>query len=70
VVLISAFYYARTTHSSSNVVNLLELSDMAVREIRNALKDETHGISDPLVAAIAHMASYEALLGEGPDSSR
>jgi hypothetical protein len=36
---------------------------MAVREIRSALKDETRRISDPLVAAIAHMASYEALLG-------
>jgi hypothetical protein len=63
VVLISTSYYARTTHSSPNIINLLELSDMAVREIRSALKDETRRISDPLVAAIAHMASYEALLG-------
>jgi hypothetical protein len=65
VVLISASYYARATHSSPTVISLLEVSDMAVREIRNALKDETHGTSDPLVAAIAHMASYEALFGSG-----
>jgi hypothetical protein len=63
MILISASYHARTTHSSPNVINLLELSDMAVREIRNALEDETRGISDPLVAAIADMASYEALFG-------
>jgi hypothetical protein len=65
VVLISASYYARTSHSSPNVISLLELSDMAVREIRNALKDGTRATSDPLVAAIAHMASYEALFGSG-----
>jgi hypothetical protein len=62
-MLISACHYTRAQGSSRNVIDLLELSDMAIREIRNALIDGDRGVSGPLVTAIAHMASYEALFG-------
>jgi hypothetical protein len=46
-----------------NSIGLTQLSSMAIAEVRLALTDESRMISDPLVAAIAHLASYEALFG-------
>jgi hypothetical protein len=63
VMLISASCYTRAQDSGQSILDLLELSDIAIRETRDALKDGCRKISDPLVADIAHMASYGALFG-------
>jgi hypothetical protein len=37
---------------------------MAITEISSALADDTHGITDQLIAAVVQMAAYEALFGD------
>jgi hypothetical protein len=61
VILVASSHYIRAQGSNSDIIDLLQLSDMAIREIRSALVDDRRGTSDPLIAAVAYMASYEAL---------
>jgi hypothetical protein len=37
---------------------------MAITEISSALADDSHGITDQLIAAVVQMAAYEALFGD------
>ena len=63
-MLISASHYGRVRGSKVHAIDLLQLRGMAISEINRALRDETRGTSDQLIAAVAKMASYEALFGD------
>jgi hypothetical protein len=63
VVLVAASHYTRARDPNSRIINLLRLRDMAIREIRGALLDDRRGTSDPLITAVAYLASYEVVFG-------
>lgn len=63
-MLVSASHYGRVRGSKVHAIDLLQLRGMAISEINRALRDETRGTSDQLIAAVAKMASYEALFGD------
>jgi hypothetical protein len=63
VLLVSASSYIRAQDTSLSNIDLMQLRDMAMAEVRQALTDKSRMISDSLAAAIAHLASYEALSG-------
>ena len=60
----AASHYGNVHGSRSHTVDLLQLRGMAIREINRALEDTQRGTSDQLIAAVAKMASYEALFGD------
>lgn len=64
VMLIAASHYGRIRGSKSHTIDLLQLRGMAISEINRALAEEGRGTSDQLIAAVAKMASYEALFGD------
>ena len=64
VMLIAASHYGKVRGSQSHGIDLLQLRGMAIREINGALEDQARGTSDQLIAAVAQMASYEALFGD------
>jgi hypothetical protein len=63
VVLVAASHYTRARDLNSQIIDLLHLRDMAIREIRGALLDGRRGTSDPLITAVAYLASYEVVFG-------
>lgn len=64
VMLVAASHFGRVRGSKAHTIDLLQLRGMAISEINSALADESRGTSDQLIAAVAEMASYEALFGE------
>jgi hypothetical protein len=64
VMLVAASHFGRIRGSKSHTIDLLQLRGMAISEINSALAGKTRGISDQLIAAVAEMASYEALFGD------
>jgi hypothetical protein len=64
VMLVAASHFGRVRGSKAHTIDLLQLRGMAISEINSALADETRGTSDQLIAAVAEMASYEALFGD------
>lgn len=64
VMLVAASHYSRVRGSRTHAIDLLQLRGMAIREINRALEDPRRVTSDQLVAAVAKMASYEALFGD------
>jgi hypothetical protein len=64
VMLVAASHFGRVRGSKAHIIDLLQLRGMAISEINSALADETRGTSDQLIAAVAEMASYEALFGD------
>lgn len=64
VVLMAASHFGNQRGSQSHTVNTLQLRGMAFREINRALEDSSRATSDQLIAAVAKMASYEALFGD------
>jgi hypothetical protein len=67
MVLMAASYYGHQRGRQSHTINVLQLQGMAFREINQALTDSIRGTSDQLIAAVANVASYEALFGEHRD---
>ena len=57
-------HYNKVRGSRSNTIDVLQLRGMAIREINSALEDPQRATSDQLIAAVAKMASYEALFGD------
>lgn len=64
VMLIAASHYGRIRGSKSHTIDLLQLRGLAISQINRALAEEGRGTSDQLIAAVAKMASYEALFGD------
>lgn len=64
VMLVAASHFGRVRGSKAHTIDLLQLRGMAISEINSALADESRGTSDQLIAAVAEMASYEALFGD------
>lgn len=64
VMLMAASHYTNVKGPRSHSIDLLQLRGMAIREINDALEDPQRATSDQLIAAVAKMASYEALFGD------
>lgn len=64
VLLAAGTHYGNSYGPHSHPIDLLQLRGMAIRAINNALEDPTRATSDQLIAAVAKMASYEALYGD------
>ena len=64
VMLMAASHFGNVRGPQSHTIDILQLRGMAIREINDALTDSTRATSDQLVAAVAKMASYEALFGD------
>jgi len=64
VMLMAASHYGNVRGSRAHTIDLLQLRGMAIREINDALADSQRATSDQLIAAVAKMASYEALFGD------
>lgn len=64
VMLMAASHYSNAKGSRSQTIDLLQLRGMAIREINSALENPARAVSDQLIAAVAKMASYEALFGD------
>lgn len=64
VMLMAASHYSHVRGPRSHTIDLLQLRGMAIREINGALEDPQRATSDQLIAAVAKMASYEALFGD------
>ena len=64
VMLMAASHYGNVRGSRSHTIDILQLRGMAIREINGALEDPQRATSDQLIAAVAKMASYEALFGD------
>lgn len=63
-MLLATSHFRMVQGPESHAIDLLQLKSMAVNEIIKALTEEGRGISDHLIAAVAKLASYEALYGE------
>lgn len=63
VMLIAASHYGNAYGSKSHTIDILQLKDMAYKEINSAIGDPVRQTSDQLIAAVAKMAAYEALFG-------
>ena len=64
VMLLAASHFSKVRGPRSHTIDLLQLRGMAIREINSALEDPRRATSDQLIAAVANMASYEALFGD------
>lgn len=64
VMLMAASHYTSAYGSRSHPIDLLQLRGMAIREINQSLADPVRGTCDQLIAAVANMASHEALFGD------
>lgn len=64
VMLMAASHYGNVRGSRSHTIDILQLRGMAISEINGALEDPNRATSDQLIAAVASMASYEALFGD------
>ena len=64
VMLMAATHYGNVRGSRSHTIDILQLRGMAIAEINRALKDPQRATSDQVIAAVAKMASYEALYGD------
>jgi hypothetical protein len=64
VMLVAASHFDRVRGSRSHAIDILQLRGIAIRAINTALEDTSRATSDQLIAAVAKMASYEALFGE------
>lgn len=63
VLLMAVSRDAKAQGRNSHTIDVLQLRAMAIREINSAMTDNDRGTSDQLIAAVANMASYEALFG-------
>ncbi|TKA55294.1 hypothetical protein B0A55_12882 [Friedmanniomyces simplex] len=64
VLLVATTHYRRSRGAPAHAIDPLQLRGMAIREINRALEDPVRATSDQLIAAVAHMACYEALCGD------
>lgn len=60
----AASHYSLGRGTQSRVIDLLQLRGLAILEINKALEDGLRVTSDHLIAAVATMASFEALFGD------
>ena len=63
-MLLAASYYSNMRGPRSHPIDLLQLRGMAISEINGALEEPVRATSDQIIAAVAQMASYEALFGD------
>ncbi|KAK4895059.1 hypothetical protein LTR49_028323 [Elasticomyces elasticus] len=61
VMLVATSHYERSRGAKAHVIDPLQLRGMAIREINRALRDSVRATSDHLIAAVAHLACFEAL---------
>lgn len=55
----------RTIHGArSHTIDVLQVREMAMAEVNSALRDPVRSTSDQIIAAVAQLASYEALFGD------
>ncbi|KAK0882159.1 hypothetical protein LTR87_004114 [Friedmanniomyces endolithicus] len=64
VLLVATTHYRRQRGAHVHAIDPLQLRGMAIREINQALEDPVRATSDQLIAAVAHMACFEALCGD------
>ena len=64
MVLMSASRFSALHGPRTHAIDLLQLRGIAIREINTALEDPKRATSDQLIAAVAKIASYEALFGD------
>lgn len=64
VLLAASTHYGNNFGQRSHPVDLLQLRGMAIGAINSALEDPVRSMSDQIIAAVAKMASYEALYGD------
>ena len=64
VILMAASHFGNAHGSRSHAIDMLHLRGMAISEINRALTDPIRATSDPVIAAVAKMAAYEALFGD------
>ena len=64
MMLMAASHYGNVRGTRSHAIDVLQLRGMAISEINTALEDPARATSDQLIAAVAKMASYEALFGD------
>ncbi|KAK4898812.1 hypothetical protein LTR27_003543 [Elasticomyces elasticus] len=63
VMLVATSHYGRSRGAQAHMIDPLQLRGMAIREINRALEDSVRATSDHLIAAVAHLAYFEALCG-------
>lgn len=66
VLLAATAQFQNVNGRHSHPIDLLQLRGMAFRDINAAMHDINRATSDQLIAAIAHLASYEAIRGDRP----
>ena len=64
VMLMATAHYGNNRGARSHTIDLLQLRGMAIREISTAMSDPARARSDQIIAAVAIMASFEALFGD------
>lgn len=64
VVLMAASHYRNAHGAQSHTIDILQVREMAMAEVNNALQDSVRSISDQIIAAVAQLACYEALFGD------
>jgi hypothetical protein len=62
--LMAVSHYCLVQKLSLCTIDLLQLKDMAMSEVRNAMTDCISGATDQLIAAVVISAAYEALFGD------
>ncbi|KAF2764822.1 hypothetical protein EJ03DRAFT_355439 [Teratosphaeria nubilosa] len=65
VTLMAASNYSRVRGPRSHTIDLLQLKGMAIAAINSGLSDPRRAMSDQVIIAVAMMASFEALYGDG-----
>lgn len=66
-ILTAAAHWNKMRPTQTHRINLLQLRGMAIQEINRSLVDHSAGgrsTSDPLIAAVSKMATYELLFGQ------
>ncbi|GAD98719.1 conserved hypothetical protein [Paecilomyces variotii No. 5] len=63
ILLIAASNYASLHGGCDMKADLLQLRCEAIRTINEALRDQKRALTDPVIGAVAKMASYEAMFG-------
>lgn len=63
ILLTAASHYAMMYEGTKRAAQLLAMKTEALNHINDMLRDPSRGLTDQAIAAVAKMASYEAMFG-------
>jgi hypothetical protein len=64
VLLLAASHFSSVSTATVGPVNLLKLKQQALEAINESLQSPKGSMDDPIIGAVAKMASYEAMYGD------